>query len=370
MSYKELKDYINRTLGSSLKCVLPSYWWKKIFGYIVSTMEETEASLRESLNSGKSAYKDRCFYLAEYRADDYKAHNAELFKRIIAGAVGYAPREPIYFLTGSDLDNDHYTCCPNYSAAVRVNFNDDGGYDFEYYIKALDIPIEEWGVAEVEIYQDGSYAINPNFRLYYRSDGGELTEEEKEFNIKLVRPFNGWGGDTSLLSRIHCYDAGKLTNSVVIGQTYSTSFIVTRGRELVLIEVNETTGEATCSTLTEFSPVYYLPAAVADLTPENNVYTFTESESLKWRQLYKQGAFLRKECIMIPYRVGGVGVYYKRADMTQPVGASSTYAADFISIDSATGKATVKRVRYDIYSTGVTAHFDEGTFDYTPTTTA
>lgn len=371
MSYKELKDYINRTLGSSLKCLLPSYWWKKIFGYIVGTMEESEASLRESLNSVKDAYKDRCFYIAEYEADDYKAHNAEIFKIVSVGSFGYAPREPIYVLTGSSLDDDNFTCCPNYAIGSRVIFKDDGGYEFENYIRIMDIPIERWGIAEVEIYVDGSYVVNPNLRLYYRSDGGELTEEEKEFNIKLARPFYGWGGDTSLLSKIHCYDAGKLTNSVVIGKTHSTSFIVTRRSELVLIEVNEITGEATCSTLTEFSPVYYLPAAVADLTPENNVYTFTESESLKWRRLYKQGAFLRKECIMIPYRVGGVGVYYKRADMTQPVGAYSTYAADFISIDSATGKATVKRVRYDINSTGVTAYFEyEGTFDYTPTTTA
>lgn len=366
MSYKELKDYINRTLGSSLKCLLSSYWWKKIFGYIVGTMEESEASLREPLNSVKNAYKDRCFYIAEYRADDYKAHNAELFVRILTGNFGYAPREPIYFLTGSDLDNDIYACCPNYAVESRVNFNDDGGYDLEHYIRALDIPIERWGVAEVEIYQDGSYVVNPNFRLYYRSDGGKLTEEEKEFNIKLIRPFRGWGGDASLLSRIHCYDAGKLTNSVVIGQIHRTSFIVTKGASLLVIEVDNSTGGAGCRTLTELSPVYYLPAAVADLTPENNEYTFTESESLKWLLLYRQNGFLSKGCIMIPYKVGSA-VYYKRADMTQPVGDYPTYAADFISINSATGKATDKRVRYDINGTGVTVHFDEDTFDCTST---
>lgn len=37
MSY--LKDTIDRILGSSLRCLLPSYWWKRIFGLLVEEIE-------------------------------------------------------------------------------------------------------------------------------------------------------------------------------------------------------------------------------------------------------------------------------------------------------------------------------------------
>lgn len=37
MSY--LKDTIDRILGSSLRCLLPSYWWKRIFGLLVDEID-------------------------------------------------------------------------------------------------------------------------------------------------------------------------------------------------------------------------------------------------------------------------------------------------------------------------------------------
>jgi hypothetical protein len=380
MSYKELKDYINRTLGSSLKCVLPSYWWKKIFGYIVGTMEETEASLRESLNSGNNAYKDRCFYLAEYRADDYKAHNAELFNRIILGALGYAPREPIYFLTGSDLNNETYTCCPNYTTAVRVNFNDGDGYDFEYYIRALDIPIERSGLAEVEIYQDGSYAINPNLCLHFRADNGELTDEQKTDNKKVINPWYSFGGDVSWLPRIHCYSNGKYGSLFsVVGCYGSERFMVLERDGLAEVRVDYSTGESHYCKWASFQPTYYLPKGVADLTPENNKYKFTESEATEWGNLHPYGGASRFGVrFMAPYKSGGLSEpLYKQCDITHPTnGASESYYADIVEFDDDTSKVIVKRILYNMTNLGGSGLVCEvrflksGTFDYTPTTTA
>lgn len=39
MTTKELRAYIDRTLGNSIRCLLPSYWWKRIFGLIVDEVE-------------------------------------------------------------------------------------------------------------------------------------------------------------------------------------------------------------------------------------------------------------------------------------------------------------------------------------------
>ena len=40
MTTNELKSYIDRTLGDSIRCLLPSYWWKKMFGAVVDKLDE------------------------------------------------------------------------------------------------------------------------------------------------------------------------------------------------------------------------------------------------------------------------------------------------------------------------------------------
>lgn len=38
MTTQELKQYIDRVLGNSIRCLLPSYWWKRVFGAVVDNM--------------------------------------------------------------------------------------------------------------------------------------------------------------------------------------------------------------------------------------------------------------------------------------------------------------------------------------------
>lgn len=42
MTAQELKKYIDRTLGTSIRCLLPSYWWKRLFGLVVDKIDETD----------------------------------------------------------------------------------------------------------------------------------------------------------------------------------------------------------------------------------------------------------------------------------------------------------------------------------------
>ena len=35
MATQELKQYIDRVLGNSIRCLLPSYWWKRVFGAVI-----------------------------------------------------------------------------------------------------------------------------------------------------------------------------------------------------------------------------------------------------------------------------------------------------------------------------------------------
>lgn len=45
MTTNELKSYIDRTIGNSLRCILPSYWWKRMFGAVIDKTEEITGKL-------------------------------------------------------------------------------------------------------------------------------------------------------------------------------------------------------------------------------------------------------------------------------------------------------------------------------------
>ena len=45
MTTQKLKEYINKTLGNNIRCLLPSYWWKRIFGLVVDKVEEIDAKV-------------------------------------------------------------------------------------------------------------------------------------------------------------------------------------------------------------------------------------------------------------------------------------------------------------------------------------
>ena len=51
MNTKDLKNYINEVLGDSVRCLLPSFWWKKLFGEVVDTVESVEKSVEQKINN-------------------------------------------------------------------------------------------------------------------------------------------------------------------------------------------------------------------------------------------------------------------------------------------------------------------------------
>lgn len=49
MTTQELKSYINRVLGSGIRCLLPSYWWKRLFGLVVDKVDEVEGKVYKEI---------------------------------------------------------------------------------------------------------------------------------------------------------------------------------------------------------------------------------------------------------------------------------------------------------------------------------
>ena len=49
MTTQELKEYIGRVLGNSIRCLLPSYWWKRLFGLVVDKVEDVEGKIEKEV---------------------------------------------------------------------------------------------------------------------------------------------------------------------------------------------------------------------------------------------------------------------------------------------------------------------------------
>lgn len=50
MTTQELKNKIEKVLGNSIRCLLPSYWWKKLFNDVADRIDEVEATVTENVN--------------------------------------------------------------------------------------------------------------------------------------------------------------------------------------------------------------------------------------------------------------------------------------------------------------------------------
>lgn len=47
----ELKTYINKILGDNIRCILPSYWWKRLFGLVIDSIENEVGSVKRALDT-------------------------------------------------------------------------------------------------------------------------------------------------------------------------------------------------------------------------------------------------------------------------------------------------------------------------------
>ena len=40
MTTKDLRNSIEKVLGNNIRCLLPSYWWKRLFHQVADTIDE------------------------------------------------------------------------------------------------------------------------------------------------------------------------------------------------------------------------------------------------------------------------------------------------------------------------------------------
>ena len=52
MTTSELKQQIEKVLGNSIRCLLPSYWWKRLFHQVADRIDEVEQSVKSKADKG------------------------------------------------------------------------------------------------------------------------------------------------------------------------------------------------------------------------------------------------------------------------------------------------------------------------------
>lgn len=57
MTAQELNTYINRVLGNSIRCLLPSYWWKRLLTRIVEYVDTTVTEVKEEVDDVSNKIK-------------------------------------------------------------------------------------------------------------------------------------------------------------------------------------------------------------------------------------------------------------------------------------------------------------------------
>jgi hypothetical protein len=114
---KDIKQYIDKVLGSSIRCLLPSYWWKRIFGLIVDEVEdvrkvannkadksiitniqETSQKLEEVSERVEEAVPHILYAPITTLNEEQIAHNAAVLRSL--GAINKPYMIEVYYVSG------------------------------------------------------------------------------------------------------------------------------------------------------------------------------------------------------------------------------------------------------------------------------
>ena len=63
MTTQELKEYIGRVLGNSIRCLLPAFWWKRIFFLVIDWAEEMREGLMSEISYLKNITREHVIYI-------------------------------------------------------------------------------------------------------------------------------------------------------------------------------------------------------------------------------------------------------------------------------------------------------------------
>lgn len=177
MNTQDLKKYIDRVLGSSIRCLLPSYWWKRIFHAVVDKCDAEVASVASAVDSIEQEVGSKVDYVIVSGQDSDIEKNKEAYKFI--KARGY--NKPLYIW---------YRNTPEGNQRFRVDYKFGAGYwdvidgAMKWYIELFNVNFTEGdrtlNTFFVKLYEDGTLSgLNTIYEDSYISDTSERAVQNK-----------------------------------------------------------------------------------------------------------------------------------------------------------------------------------------------
>jgi hypothetical protein len=160
MTTKELKQYIDKVLGSSIRCLLPSYWWKRLFGMVVDEVEKVDIKTEKAIETSNEKITniesrlpsaERVFFVGDY--DYAKEHNKQVCSLLKEEALNN--KVNVFYVREGMFINDTTTSEVKYSVAnwyspdafqtiiIRDLYDPWGQYSFDLKINSETGDIEE-----------------------------------------------------------------------------------------------------------------------------------------------------------------------------------------------------------------------------------
>lgn len=169
MTTQELKEYIGRVLGNSIRCLLPSYWWKRLFGLVVDKVDEVDNKVEDLKN--KSDYIK--FYLTYDPNSEWARKNYESYYKVLM-SVSNGKQLPIIISTAHD---------ENFSGSF-TDIQITGGVEFNLY--ELNIPRVSFGrnTCNIHIIPVSEFAVTCEVERLTFDNGAIIPEDNVWGSIK------------------------------------------------------------------------------------------------------------------------------------------------------------------------------------------
>jgi hypothetical protein len=249
MTIQEIKEYINSRLGGVLKCVLPSYWWKKFFGIVLDRVEESESQVQKQLDTITARLdeaKSLKLLVDQSDVEGSIKNNIQVFDKIgtklLLNSMGGKAPDPMYVQTKSSTEaNVGKRLLSLVTVRAWILASSDPNKS-GIYITAYNVPFGD-RITDINFKADGTYELDYQRLLYYRTDDGVLTDEQKGKNSDLANKCgNAMANSAMDFGSIRCFNAADGEQHPVIGMdsalTFYPTFYVMEYNKVVKVKYN------------------------------------------------------------------------------------------------------------------------------------
>lgn len=208
MTTQELRSYIDKTLGNNLRCLLPSFWWKKLFHNVIDVIEDS-AKNNQNNTSGS---KDIVFYLTEGANGDEFVNNINSFGELEKFDIRNPDRDIVLLV---DPTNDYFEYFGAYLLKAREFTADEKGYSITGNLLGKDcyIHLQPDGAVEIEV-------IDEDSTKYPHYEGGidSALQVNKEYKYLCEHYANSFN------NQLHPYIIQALASNIELQGTLKTLF--------------------------------------------------------------------------------------------------------------------------------------------------